>query len=227
MPGVDDRAFLRGERSIEIPSGGGGARAHSDRGRRENNLANMDVWSLWELGCVTGVSGSGKRTLVEDVLYKALSNRCTAPGSAPVSTDASQGSSSSTRSSRSTSRRSAARRDRTPRPTPAFSTRSASCLARRRRRGRAATSLGGSRSTSRGALRGLPRRGPDQDRDALPARRYVPCEKCKGSRYNRETLEVRFKGKTIADVLEMPSRRRSSSSPTSRRSGAACRPSMT
>jgi len=54
-----------------------------------------------------------------------------------------------------------------------------------------------------GALRGLSRRRPDQDRDALLPDVYVPCEQCHGRRYNRETLEVRFKGKSIADVLEM------------------------
>ena len=52
-------------------------------------------------------------------------------------------------------------------------------------------------------LRGLPRRRADQDRDALPARRLRACEQCHGKRYNRETLDIRFKGKTIADVLEM------------------------
>src|SRR5213076_677774 len=53
-------------------------------------------------------------------------------------------------------------------------------------------------------LRGVPRRRPDQDRDALPAGRVRAVEQCHGRRYNRETLDVRFKGKTIADVLEMP-----------------------
>ena len=52
---------------------------------------------------------------------------------------------------------------------------------------------------------------------------YVPCEQCHGKRYNRETLEVRFKGKNIADVLEMPVEEALSSSSTSRRSAGACR----
>ena len=52
---------------------------------------------------------------------------------------------------------------------------------------------------------------------------YVPCEQCHGKRYNRETLEVRFKGKSIADVLDMPSRRRCGSSSTSPRSAVAWR----
>ena len=54
---------------------------------------------------------------------------------------------------------------------------------------------------------------------------YVPCEVCKGDRYNRDTLDITFKGKNIADVLDMPMRGgRRASSPTSRPSPATCRP---
>ena len=57
---------------------------------------------------------------------------------------------------------------------------------------------------------------------------YVPCEVCKGARYNRDTLDVTFKGKNIAEVLELLDRgRRSSSSPTSPRSRGICRRSST
>jgi excinuclease ABC subunit A len=52
-------------------------------------------------------------------------------------------------------------------------------------------------------LRGLRRRRPHQDRDALPADVYVTCDVCKGKRYDRETLEVKFRDKSIADVLDM------------------------
>ena len=56
---------------------------------------------------------------------------------------------------------------------------------------------------------------------------YVPCEVCKGKRYNRDTLDITFKGKNIADVLDLSCEEALSSSPTSRRSPATCRPSST
>ena len=55
---------------------------------------------------------------------------------------------------------------------------------------------------------------------------YVPCEVCHGARYNRETLEVHFKGKTIAEVLDMPIEEASSSSPPCRRFPGTCRRSQ-
>lgn len=61
--------------------------------------------------------------------------------------------------------------------------------------------VGGRRQ--RRTLRGVPGRRNSKDRDALLADIYVPCDVCKGARYNRETLEVKYKGKNIYDVLEM------------------------
>ena len=120
-------------------------------------------------------------------------------------TGASPGSTSSTRSSPSTSRRSGARRARTRPPTSACSTRSATSSPRRRRRRRAATRPAASRFNVKGG-RCEVCRGDGQikiEMHFLPDV-YVPCEQCHGKRYNRETLEVRFKGKNISDVLEMP-----------------------
>lgn len=55
---------------------------------------------------------------------------------------------------------------------------------------------------------------------------YVPCEVCKGKRYNRETLEVKYRGKTIADILEMPVEEALAFLPTTPGSSGGCRPYM-
>ena len=119
-------------------------------------------------------------------------------------THGSRASTRSTRSSTSTSRRSGARRARTRPPTPACSTTSASSTRARPRRGRAATSRAASRSTSRAAAaRSAAATGRSRSRCTSCRTSTCPCEQCHGKRYNRETLDIRFKGKTIADVLEM------------------------
>ena len=97
---------------------------------------------------------------------------------------------------------------RTPRSNPATYT---GCfhadprLVRRAARGEGARLRPGALLVQRQGrtLRGVPGRRRHQDRDALPARRLRPVRRCKGKRYNRETLEVTFKGKSIAEVLEM------------------------
>ena len=124
-----------------------------------------------------------------------------APGRAQAR---STGSTRSTRSSTSTSRRSGARRAPTRPPTRACSTTSASCT-RARQEARARGYKPGRFSFNVKGGRCEVCRGDGQikiEMHFLPDV-YVPCEQCHGKRYNRETLEVRFKGKTIADVLDM------------------------
>ena len=160
---------------------------------------------LGVLTCVTGVSGSGKSTLVNEVLYKAVANRL----------------------HRTKQRAGAHRRitgleqldkiisvdqspiGRTPRSNPAtyiglfdqireLFSKTQEARARGYKPGRFSFNVKGGRCEVC--------RGDGQikiEMHFLPDV-YVPCEQCHGKRYNRETLEVRFKGKTIADVLEMP-----------------------
>ncbi len=175
-------------------------------GAAEHNLRDIDVkLPLGVMCCVTGVSGSGKSTLVNDVVYKALSNRL----------------------HRTRQRAGAHRRitgleqldkiisvdqspiGRTPRSNPAtyiglfdqireLFSKTQEARARGYKPGRFSFNVKGGRCEVC--------RGDGQikiEMHFLPDV-YVPCEQCHGKRYNKETLDVRFKGKTIADVLEMP-----------------------
>ena len=150
------------------------------------------------------MSGGGKSTLVIETLYKAVARKLNGARDAPRRTTRSKASSTSTRSSTSTSRRSAARRARIPRPTPAPSRRSANgspalpeAKARGYEPGRFSFNVKGGRCEAcqgDGVIKIEMHFLPDV---------YVTCDVCKGKRYNRETLEVLFKGKSIADVLDM------------------------
>ncbi len=155
--------------------------------------------------CVTGVSGSGKSTLVNDILYKAVANRLhrakTRPGAHRRITGLDQIDKIINIDQSPIGR--------TPRSNPAtytgvfdsirdiFSS-TQEARARGYKPGRFSFNVKGGRCEVC--------RGDGQikiEMHFLPDV-YVPCEQCDGKRYNRETLEVRFKGKTIADVLEMP-----------------------
>ena len=174
-------------------------------GARENNLKNIDVkFPLGVLTCVTGVSGSGKSSLVNEVLYKRLARdlnraRCI-PGKHKeirgidqldkvINIDQSP-------------------IGRTPRSNPATYTgvfdlirdlfaATPDAKARGYKKGRFSFNVKGGRCeacSGDGILKIEMHFLPDV---------YVPCEVCKGKRYNRETLEVKYKGKSIYDVLNM------------------------
>jgi excinuclease ABC subunit A len=199
--------FLSGERSIPVPETRRKARGRLRvRGARQHNLKNIDVsFPLGVFCCVTGVSGSGKSTLVNEILYRAVANRMHRARMRPGAHDRIEGMD---------------RIDkvididqspigRTPRSNPATYTgvfdhirqlfsQTREARARGYKPGRFSFNVKGGRCEVC--------RGDGQikiEMHFLPDV-YVPCEQCHGRRYNRETLEVRFKGKSIADVLEMP-----------------------
>ena len=202
-------AYLSGRRTIETPM----VRRPRQRGRelvvegaREHNLKNIDV--SFPLGCfvaITGVSGSGKSTLVNDILYHSLANKINGAKLPPgrhrrvrgieqvdkvVGVDQSP-------------------IGRTPRSNPATYTgvfdhirklfsETTEAKVRGYQQGRFSFNVKGGRCENcagDGTIKIEMNFLPDV---------YVPCEVCKGARYNRETLEVHYKGKTIAEILDMP-----------------------
>ncbi|WP_084078640.1 excinuclease ABC subunit UvrA [Demequina sp. NBRC 110057] len=202
-------AYVAGTRSIAVPE----ERRALEKGReitvvgaRENNLRNVDVtFPLGVLTAVTGVSGSGKSTLVNSILYTSLANTLNRARQVP---------------GRHTRITGVDQLDkivhvdqgpigRTPRSNPATYTGvwdkvrklfadTQEAKVRGYGPGRFSFNVKGGRCEScsgDGTLKIEMNFLPDV---------YVPCEVCKGARYNRETLEVHFKGKTVADVLDMP-----------------------
>ena len=199
-------AYLSGRKKIPVPEERREPKGFLKiLGARENNLKNIDVEiPLGVMTCVTGVSGSGKSSLVNEILYKALAkelNRArTIPGKHTriegleqvdkvINIDQSP-------------------IGRTPRSNPAtytgvfdlirdlFAT-TADAKARGYKKGRFSFNVKGGRCeacSGDGILKIEMHFLPDV---------YVPCEVCHGKRYNRETLEVKYKGKSIYDVLNM------------------------
>src|SRR5215208_6769432 len=199
-------SFLSGEREIAVPD-----RRPSDngcftvRGATMHNLKAIDVEvPLGKFVCVTGVSGSGKSTLVNEVIYKALANRVQRTRVKPGAHESIEGIECFDKVIDIDQKPIG----RTPRSNPATYTDlfthirelyslTPEAKVRGYRPGRFSFNVRGGRCETC--------KGDGQikiEMHFLPDV-YVPCETCGGKRYNRETLEVRFKGKSIADVLEM------------------------
>ncbi len=149
-------------------------------GAAENNLRHIDVrFPLGTFTCVTGVSGSGKSSLVNEILYKKLGADLNRVKVRPGSTTASRGGVSGQGHSTSTSPPSAARPGPTRPPIPGCSTTSGSCSPPPRTP-RPGLRPGRSPSTPGRPVRGLRRRRPAEDRDALPARHLCPLRGVQG-----------------------------------------------
>ncbi|MEY4023226.1 MAG: hypothetical protein RLZ23_187 [Actinomycetota bacterium] len=202
-------AYLSGRKSIEIPSKRRPVDAKRQlvvKGAKENNLKDIDVSiPLGLFVSVTGVSGSGKSTLVNDILYTTLANKLNGARLVPgrhrtvtgidqldkvVHVDQSP-------------------IGRTPRSNPATYTgvfdkvralfaETSEAKVRGYQQGRFSFNVKGGRCENCSGDGTI-----TIEMNFLPDV-YVPCEVCHGARYNRETLEVHYKGKTIAQVLDMP-----------------------
>ena len=199
--------YIRGERRIEIPMDrreGNGEYLHV-RGATENNLKKVDVrFPLGRLVAVTGVSGSGKSSLVVEVLYKRLAQSFYRAKARPGSCERIEGIEHLDKVIEIDQ----SPIGRTPRSNPAtyvglftpmrelFAS-IPEAKARGYKAGRFSFNVKGGRCEAchgDGIIRIEMQFLPDV---------YVSCEECHGDRYNRETLEIRFRGKSISDVLNM------------------------
>lgn len=199
--------YLSGAKSIPVPEKRrkGTGKFLTVKGACANNLKNIDVkFPLGTLTVVTGVSGSGKSTLVNDILYKALSKKLMGSRERPLAHEKILGMQNVDKVINIDQ----SPIGRTPRSNPAtytgvfdlirqlFATTNDAKM-RGYKPGRFSFNVKGGRCEAchgDGMLK--------IEMNVLPDV-YVPCEVCHGSRYNRDTLEVRYKGKNIADVLDM------------------------
>ena len=200
-------AYLSGRRKIPVPEvrRAGNGNFLTVRGARENNLKGIDVSiPLGTFTCVTGVSGSGKSSLVNQILYKYLAAKLNRARTRAGDFDTIEG----TEFLDKVIAIDQSPIGRTPRSNPAtysgvfndirdLFAETNDAKTRGYNAGRFSFNVKGGRCEScegDGIIKIEMHFLPDV---------YVPCEVCKGKRYNRETLEVKYKGKSIYDVLEM------------------------
>lgn len=199
--------YLSGKKKIEVPAERrkGNGNSLIIRNASENNLKNIDVEiPLGEFVCVTGVSGSGKSSLINEILYKKLANELNNAKKAVGKVDGIDGIENLDKVINIDQ----SPIGRTPRSNPATytgvfndirelfaSTQDAKI------RGYSASRF--SFNVKGGRCEACQGDGIIKIEMNFFPDVYVPCDVCKGAKYNRETLEVHYKGKTISDVLEM------------------------
>jgi excinuclease ABC subunit A len=199
--------YLSGDKNIEVPEKrrAGNGKVLSLKGVKGNNLKGVNVkFPLGKFICVTGVSGSGKSTLITETLYPILSKHAYNSKMTPMEFKSIEGLEHIDKVIEIDQ----SPIGRTPRSNPAtycgFFTEIRSLFAaipeakiRGYAAGRFSFNVKGGRCDmcEGGGMRVI-------EMNFLPDV-YVPCEKCNGRRYNRETLEIRYKGKSISDVLDM------------------------
>ena len=199
--------YLSGRKQIKVPTKRRKSNGKSIeiKGARQNNLKNIDVKiPLGVFTCVTGVSGSGKSTLINEILYKGLAKELYNSSEFPGKHDEIKGIENIDKVINIDQ----SPIGRTPRSNPATYTGVFDLIRdifagtneaklRGYEKGRFSFNVSGGRCETcqgDGVLKIEMHFLPDL---------YVPCEVCHGKRYNRETLEVKYKGKSIADVLDM------------------------